>query len=169
MEQASANIEQALTEGNITDSRLGSAAVVNKQLSEAVQALYSEAQSYKSLLIKKHPPTVQGVEWLMQNNDIVIKKTVKRRRLKGPATIYLDEYTLSNRSDQTVLWYAHFHYSAQWVPGRVFIRGRLKTPQEHARGVDADRLDGLNEQQKIAFYLSEINRDQAQRLFFKVK
>ena len=169
LEQASANIEQALTQSNATESSQGSAALVDKQLTEAAQALYQEATRQKLHMIKQRPPTISAVEWLKQNNEIVIKKTVKRRRLKGPATIYLDEYTLSNRSDQTVLWYAHFHYSAQWVPGRVFIRGRLKTPQEHARGVDADSLDGLNEQQKIAFYLSEINRDQAQRLFFKVK
>ncbi|MCF5133713.1 hypothetical protein GIW52_00990, partial [Pseudomonas lactis] len=169
LEQASANIEQALTEGNITDSRLGSAAVVNKQLSEAVQALYSEARSYKSLLIKKHPPTVQGVEWLMQNNEIVIKKTVKRRRIKGPDKDYLDEYTISNRNDRSVLWYAHFHYSTDWVPAKAFLRARLKTPQEHGRGEEADTLNGLSEKQKTAIYLSEINLDQARRLFFNVK
>ncbi|MCK3865171.1 DUF6543 domain-containing protein [Pseudomonas sp. B329] len=169
LEQASANIEQALTQSNSTESNGGSAALVNKQLSEAAQALYQEAARQKLQMIKKRPPTISSVEWLKQNNEIVIKRTVKRRRLKGPVKVYLDEYTLSNRSDKTVLWYAHFHYSAEWVPARAFLRGRLKTPQEHARGVDADSLDGLNEQQKTAFYLSEINRDQAQRLFFKVK
>lgn len=169
LEQASANIEQALTEGNITDSRLGSAAVVNKRLSEAVQALYSEARSYKSLLIRKRPPTVQGVEWLKQNNEIVIKKTVKRRRIKGPGKNYLDEYTISNRNDRSVLWYAHFHYSTDWVPAKAFLRARLKTPQEHGRGEEADTLNGLSEKQKTAIYLSEINLEQARRLFFNVK
>lgn len=169
LEQASANIEQALTQSNATESSQGSAALVDKQLSEAAQALHQEAARQKLQMIKQRPPTISSVEWLKQNNEIVIKKTVKRRRLKGPAKVYLDEYTLSNRSDKTVLWYAHFHYSTEWVPARAFLRGRLKTPQEHARGVDADSLDGLNEQQKTAFYLSEINLDQAQRLFFKVK
>ena len=169
LEQASANIEQALTQSNSTESNGGSAALVNKQLSEAAQALYQEAARQKLQMIKKRPPTISSVEWLKQNNEIVIKRTVKRRRLKGPVKVYLDEYTLSNRSDKTVLWYAHFHYSVEWVPARAFLRGRLKTPQEHAQGADADTLDGLNEQQKTAFYLSEINREQAQRLFFKVK
>ncbi|NCE88672.1 hypothetical protein [Pseudomonas sp. L13] len=169
LEQASANVERALTEENVTDSRLGSAAVVNKQLSDAARALYSEARSYKSLLIKKRPPTVQGVEWLMQNKEIVIKKTAKRRRIKGPEKAYLDEYTLSNRNDRSVLWYAHFHYSTDWVPARAFLRARLKTPQEHARGEEADTLNGLSEKQKTAIYLSEINLEQAQRLFFNVR
>ncbi|KRP47414.1 hypothetical protein SAMN04490190_4063 [Pseudomonas libanensis] len=169
LEQASANIEQALTAGNITDSRQASAAVVNKQLSDAAQGLYSEARRYKSLLIKKHPPTVQGLEWLLQNDEIVIKKTVKRRRLKSPESDYLDEYTISNRNDHSVLWYAHFHYSTDWVRAKSFLRARLKTPQEQARGAQADTLNGLSEKQKTAVYLSEINLEQARRLFFNVK
>lgn len=169
LEQASANIEQALTAGNVTDSRLASAAVVDKQLSDATKVLYTEASRHKSLLLKKRPPTVQALEWLMQNNEIVIKKTMKRRRLKGPDNDYLDEYTISNRSDHSVLWYAHFHYSTDWARARAFLRARLKTPQEQTRGAQADSLNGLSELQKTSVYLSEINLEQARRLFFKIK
>ncbi|WP_438866794.1 hypothetical protein [Pseudomonas sp. L1(2025)] len=169
LEQASANIEEALTVSNVTDSHLASAAVVDKQLSDATQVLYAEARHYKSLLIRKRPPTMAGVEWLMQNNEIVIKKTVKRRRLKGPDNDYLDEYTISNRNDNSVLWYAHFHYSTNWVRAKTFLRARLKTPQEHARGTQSDTLNGLSEKQKTTVYLSEINLEQARRLFFNVK
>lgn len=169
LEQAGVDIEQALTAGNATESSQNSAALVDKQLSDAVRELYSEARRQKALLIKKHPPTVQGLEWLMQHDEVVIKKTVKRRRLKSPENDYLDEYSISNRSDHSVLWYAHFHYSTDWVRAKSFLRARLKTPQEQARGAQADTLNGLSEKQKTAVYLSEINLEQARRLFFNVK
>ncbi|PIB43393.1 hypothetical protein AOA59_15020 [Pseudomonas sp. 2822-15] len=169
LEQASSNIEEALTQGNATESHQTSAALVDKKLNEAAQALYKEASRCKSLLFKKHPPTVHALEWLLKHQEIVIKKTVTRRRLKGPERDYLDEYTIHNREDHSVLWYAHFHYSTDWVPAKAFLRARLKTPQEHARGAQSDTLNGLGEKHKTAVYLSEINLDQARRLFFTVK
>lgn len=169
LEQASSNIKEALTQGNATESHKDSAALVDRKLNEAAQALYKEASRYKSLLFKKHPPTVHALEWLLRNQEVVIKKTVTRRRLKGPEKDYLDEYTIHNREDHSVLWYAHFHYSTDWVPAKAFLRARLKTPQEHARGAESDTLNGLGEKQKTAVYLSDINLDQARRLFFTVK
>ena len=55
------------------------------------------------------------------------------------------------------------------MPAKAFLRARLKTPQEHARGAESDTLNGLGEKQKTAVYLSDINLDQARRLFFTVK
>lgn len=169
LEQASSAIEQALTQVNATEGDQRSAVLVDKQLSDAAQQLYKDAARYKLQMIKQRPPTPRGVQWLKKHNEIVIKKTVKRRRLKGPTKVYLDEYTISDRSDHSVLWYAHFHYSTEWVPAKAFLRARLKTPQEHAQGVDADVLTGLSEPQKTAVYLSEINLEQARQLFFDVK
>ncbi|WP_164566701.1 hypothetical protein, partial [Pseudomonas viridiflava] len=60
LEQASSNIEEALTQGNATESHQTSAALVDKKLNEAAQALYKEASRCKSLLFKKHPPTVHA-------------------------------------------------------------------------------------------------------------
>ncbi|WP_341869391.1 hypothetical protein [Pseudomonas kitaguniensis] len=120
-------------------------------------------------MIMQRAPTLSGVEWLKNNNVITIKKTVKRRRLKSATKDYLDEYTITDETTRTTLWYAHFHYSNASAPADRFLAARLKTPQEHARGMASDDLHGLNAEQRVAFYRSTINLTQARRLFFRAQ
>ncbi|WP_455823254.1 hypothetical protein [Pseudomonas graminis] len=166
LEQADQAIESALTRINATESETTSAAVLGKQLAGAAQALYQKATQYRLLMTKERPPTIEGVEWLKNRNEITIKKTVSRRRLKSARPDYLDEYTITEHATRKVLWYAHLHYSAAWTPAKAFIAARLKTPEEVRRGSAADSTEGLSEQQLAAFYRSEFSMEQAARVFF---
>jgi hypothetical protein len=169
LKNASQTIEQALTNANLTESAdRESASTVAKGLSNAVDKLYEQAHGNMLKMIKEQPPTSSGLEWLNTHDELVIEKTVKRRRLKGPSSIYLDEYTIKERKTQKVLWYAHFHYSASWTKAALFIFARLKTPAEQKLGLAGDIPTGLSDAQLTAFYRGEIGLDQAERLFFSL-
>ena len=166
LEQASSIIEQALTDENATESNSISAARVNKALQVAAQNIYQQATSNMLTLIKEQPPTLSGIEWLKNRQEIKIAKTINRRRLKGGRTRYLDEYTIRDQKSGKDLWYAHFLYSTDWVPAKAFLYGRLKTPKEQSLGLGADSPNGLNAAQQLAYYRSMIGLEQAQTFFF---
>ncbi|AZE75750.1 hypothetical protein C4K00_5569 [Pseudomonas synxantha] len=166
LELAAKAIEEALTQVNATESEQPAAAALGKKLNDAAQALYQQANEQVQTMIKQRPPTFSRVEWLTSRNLVTIKKPAKRRRLKSATKDYLDEYTLTDESTQTVLWYAHFHYSTSDAPLDRFLYARLKTPQEQAQGKAADDVQGLNAQQQVDFYRSTINLAQAKRVFF---
>ncbi|WP_300627418.1 DUF6543 domain-containing protein [Pseudomonas sp.] len=168
LEQAAQDIEEALTQTNATESQQPSASTLGKQLNDAAQALYRQANEQVQKLIKQQPPTLSGVEWLINHKLISIKKTAKRRRLKSATKDYLDEYTLIDDAG-TPLWYAHFHYSTADARADRFLSARLKTPEERALGQAADDLQGLNAEQRVAFYRSTLNLTQARRFFFRTK
>ncbi|MBH3422396.1 hypothetical protein [Pseudomonas gessardii] len=169
LEETNQHIEEALTRSNVTDSQAHPATVLGKQLEKAASDLYDQASGYMTRMIKQHPPTTAGVEWLKDRNLIAIKQSIKRRRLKSREPDYLDEYIITERSTHEVLWYAHFHYSANWTPAKSFLSARLKTTHEYRQGPAADSIKGLDEQQQIAYYRSEINLETAKRLFFDHK
>lgn len=167
LERASSAIDQSLTNANLTESSSIKAASVNKALSTATQNIYTQAHIKMLNMIKEQPPIASSIEWLNNRKKINIKKTVSRRRISRSAKYqYLDEYAISDRVTHKVLWYAHFQYSTSWTPSKSFITARLKTVEEQSRGPAADITEGLNEAQQIAFNRSEINLQQASRLFF---
>ena len=169
LELAEEAIADALTRANATESQEPAAAALGKQLNDAAKALYLQANEHVQKLIKQQSPTIASVEWLNSRHLISIKKPPKRRRLKSATKHYLDEYTLTDESTHTVLWYAHFHYSTSDAPFDRFLSARLKTPQEQAQGQAADEVHRLNAQQQVDFYRSTINLAQAKRLFFPPK
>ena len=167
LERASNAIDRSLTDANLTVSSSIKAASVNKALTTATQNIYTQAHIKMSNMIKEQPPIASSIEWLNNRKKIYIKKTVSRRRSSGISKYqYLDEYTISDRVTHKVLWYAHFQYSTSWTPSKSFITARLKTVEEQIRGSAADITEGMNEAQQIAFNRSEINLEQANRLFF---
>ncbi|ETK24406.1 DUF6543 domain-containing protein [Pseudomonas sp. FH1] len=168
LEQAISTIEQALTQHNITeiDVLSTSASGVTKALDAALIDLNQQSNQLVQRTLKAYPPTVSGLEWLKHHNVITIKKTQARRRIKGAKPDYLDEYTIIDRGNDKVLWYAHFHYSTDWTPDKAYLSARLKTPAEHALGAAADSTKGLDRKQAIAFYRSEISLEKARELFF---
>lgn len=168
LEQASRDIEQALTQKNLAQGDVTLASSVKKSLAEATATLYQQSIENVLRMTKQHPPTPSGVQWLKDRNAISIKKTINRRRIKSATPDYLDEYSITDRSTHKVLWYAHFHYSTDWTTLRSFLSARLKTPQEQSLGATADTIRRLSSAQRVAFHRSEINESQAQTLFFNL-
>lgn len=166
LEQAVDDIDEALTRINATESTEHPAVAMRKKLEDAATTLYEQANQHLRKMIPQQAPTIEGVEWLKNHDLIKIKRTVKRRRLKGSTKDYLDEYTLTDTTTKVVLWYAHFHYPTPESSFGRFLSARLKTPKERDLGSAADDVNGLTTEQRIAFYRSGISLAQAQQWFF---
>lgn len=166
LEQAKGSIEQALKQGKPAQNVVSLASSVKGLLGTATDTLNQQAREHVTRLTKQRPPTPSVMQWLKDRNLITIEKTQKRRRIKSPTPDYLDEYTISEVGTKTVLWYAHFHYSADWTTPRSFVSARLKTPTEKGLGSAADTTSGLTSEERLAFYRSEISEGQAKTLFF---
>lgn len=162
-------IEQALTRSNATESGSRSAANIQKALDESIDSLYQQANTHMLTMLKRQPPTIANLEWLNNQGRIIIEKNVTRRHIKAPQPDFLDEYSISDAKTHQVLWYAHFRYSTSWTPAKAFISARLIASSERIWVPAPEPLQGLDEQQRIAYYRSEINLEQATRLFFNVK
>ena len=168
LEETDQAIEHGLASASLTADQHRAAAILSRKLKEATAELYQEATQHMLRMIREKPPTIAGVDWLLQRHKVTLKKTMSRRRLKSARPDYLDEYTVADRTTHEVLWYAHFHYSTSWTPAKAFISARLKTPAERRLGLAADTVNGLNAQQRLDYYRSEINLEQARRLFFNL-
>lgn len=166
MEQAVTNIEEALTQRNLTESDRPSAATLNRKLNDAVQRLYALGTSTRISMSKQQPPTAARVEWLHSQGAVNIAKVITRRRLKGADKNYLDEYAISDHHTQEVLWYAHFHYESPQAELDHFTAGHLKTRDQQKLGGAIHRT-GLNDRDQIAIYRSEISPQLARSLFFQ--
>ena len=170
LDHASKTIEHALTHHNITenDGLYTSASQVTKELDTALKDLYQQSNQLVQRRLKLHPPTVSGVQWLERHQAITIKKeTAKRRMVSGNPRDFLDEYSITDRSNGTVLWYAHFHYSADWTSDNAYQSARLITPIEQRAGNTAVMPPNLTRAETVAFYRSEISVTQANKLFFQ--
>lgn len=168
LEETDQALEHASSQPQLSTEQQRRAAILSRKLKEATAELYQAANQHMLRMIKDQPPTVAGVEWLQQRREITLYKTTSRRRLKGAKPDFLDEYTIVDHINDEVLWYAHFHYSTSWTPAKAFISARLKTPEERNLGAAADSLNRLNSQQRLDYYRSEINLEQARRLFFNL-
>ncbi|MEO8490014.1 hypothetical protein [Pseudomonas sp.] len=165
LEQAANAIEHTLTLSNDTESETLPASTVKKALVDAVEALYKTSNTCVLSAIKQHPPTAWALDWLQQHEAITLKKTLNRRQ-RGHKAHYVSEYSISDRSTHEVLWYAQFHYSANWTPDKAFLSARLKTVEELRMGAAADVSKGSTSKQRVNFLRSEISQEQAQRVFF---
>ncbi|WP_434579325.1 dermonecrotic toxin domain-containing protein [Pseudomonas sp. Z1-6] len=139
---------------------------LRKQLKLESQALYALEFQTVLNIIKQSPPTMEGVIWLKDRNQITITKQLNRQRRKTPPYGYLDRYQIKDRKTNKTLWFADFRYSTDWVPARTFLSARLKTLEQIDQVVTDASTRELDQRQLIALYRSEIAVDQAQQVFF---
>lgn len=166
LESASNNIEEALTQRNLTESDHASAASTNRKLNEAAQRFYRLGQKIYLEMIKHQPPTAERVEWLHSQGLIHIVKVVSRRALKGPNKDYLDEYEIRDKESGRVLWYAHFHYATRDAALEDFTADHLKTREQQRLG-GAHQRTGPNDWDMIEIHRRKIGNQLAKSLFFE--
>ena len=158
-------IDEALTASNQTVDSKRPTQALGHALSEAATALYAKGTNARIQMIKQQPPTAARVEWLRHKNEVKITQTVKRRRLKGRAKDFLDEYEVRDAKAGKVLWYAHFHYAKGADAVGRFTAAHMKTVRQRRLG-GAFYRQGNSTQDLIAIYRSEISNPLAQSLFF---
>jgi hypothetical protein len=86
--------------------------------------------------------------------------------LKSRKRDYLEEYEVRDHSNQSVLWYAHFHYAEPASPAQTFTAAHLKTVQQRLLGGASESRHANDDLQAISIYRSEISPQLATSLFF---
>ncbi len=166
LQEAADVIEAALTQLNLTESDRPPAAALKKSLADSATRLFKLGKSTRISMTKQQPPTAARVEWLHNENQVTIKKIPGARRpLKGAGKDYLDEWEIRDTEDNSVLWYAHFHYPSREAADEAFTAAHLKTREQQKLGGAFERKTGTDRDQ-IAIYRSEISPALAQSLFF---
>lgn len=156
-------IDQALIASNEPADRVASELV--DALDSAATALDKTGRKTRITLIKQQPPTAAHVQWLKNIGEVKIAKIGLRRRLKGRANDFLDEYEVSDARTGTALWYAHLHYDNAKDPVTASKARHMKTlEQRHLGG--AYELHNLNNQELIAIHRSAMSSKLAEELFF---
>lgn len=101
--------------------------------SNALKTLAVEARSKGYL---KQRPQAFKVDYLWKNKCVDIN--LSKRRVPLKAGDFLDEYTVRDKSkiaqgkpyEETILWYAHFHYPSVDTPVQQSTFGHLKTVED---------------------------------------
>lgn len=169
LNEAANVIEEALTSSNSTDGGPGSAVTVAKQLNDEATRLYGKGHQVRVSMTKLQPPTAGRVQWLHEQGEVNIVKSPGRRLLKSRKKDYLDEYEIRDASDQSVLWYAHFHYGDAAAPVQHFTAAHLKTAEQRHLGGAREARGSNDNLRAISIYRSEISPQLAKALFFARK
>ncbi|WP_338493860.1 hypothetical protein [Pseudomonas trivialis] len=167
LEQASRDIDSALTASNQTESGSPSAALTNHSLDSAVKRLYTEGRRVKLDMLKRRPPTAAHVELLYREKEITINPLPgARSKLAGRHKGYLKEYEILDAQNANALWYAHFHYKDLVSPEESYTAAHLKTKAQRRLGGKYQPPGRGDERDSIAVYRSEISPQLARSLFF---
>ena len=179
MEKVSAAIQKALDQAQGVESnetvelpaaQRRSAEALRLQLEKEASTLYVLGFETVLNVIKRRPPTMSGIIWLKNRNQISITRQKTRQRIKTPPYGYLDRYEIKDLKTNRALWYADFRYSTNWVPAYAFLSGRLKTLEQIDEGISpVVPTKAFNQRQLIDHYRSEIAVDQAKEVFFQKK
>lgn len=162
--EANAAIDEALTASNLTADLKKPTEALGHKLDETAKALVKKGTSTRIRLVKQHPPTAAGVQWLKDQGEVTISQTVTRRPLKKHANDFLDEYKISDAHTGEPVCYAHFHYSSAQAPVAPFPIGHMKTvAQRFMRGAYEPRI--LSNQALIDIHRSSITDTSAKALF----
>ncbi|RON21817.1 hypothetical protein BK660_09560 [Pseudomonas brassicacearum] len=166
LQDAASAIDDALTANNSTEGGPGSAVTLAKQLNDGATRLYNQGRLTRISMTKLQPPTAERVRWLQSEGQVDIVKTPGRRLLKSRKRDFLEEYEVRDHSNQSVLWYAHFHYSEPASPAHTFTAAHLKTVQQRLLGGATESRSANDDLQAISIYRSEISPQLATSLFF---
>lgn len=164
LERAIEQIEDALTQRNLTEIDHPQAAELKRKLNDAVQQFYAQGKSTRIRMIKQQPPVADRVEWLYKQGEITVRKTLTRKRLKR-RNDFLDEYEVLDHKTRAVLWYAHFHYPSAQAEVRDFVAGHFKTVEQQKLG-GAVQYTRLNDKQQIEIERAAIGPSLATEMFF---
>jgi len=164
LREANAAIDEALTASNLTADLKKPTEELGHKLDDAANKLEEKGTSTRIGMVKQQLPTAAGVQWLKDKGEVRIAQTVTRRRLKGQARDFLDEYEVRDAHTNKVLCYAHFHYISAEAPVAPFPVGHMKTVAQRRMG-GAYEPRFLNNQALIDIHRSGISDKSAKALF----
>ncbi|MFK3794965.1 dermonecrotic toxin domain-containing protein [Pseudomonas sp. NPDC088444] len=135
------------------------------KLRAAAARLVAEGRKLRINMIKAQSPTATRLSYLASEQQVDIARYEGRKNMSGSKrNDFLQEYVIRNK-DQTVLWWAHFHYANEDAPNAAFTAAHLKLPSQRLMGYSAQVKAARDNKDVVSIYRSYIGKDVAQRLF----
>lgn len=139
------------------------------RLHTAVDSLVSEGQKVQVRMYKnRNVLDILRLNYLLDHAELTVTKTVDRKPLgKGRTKSFLDVYSIKDRSSQTPLWEAHFHYDNQTSPVLSFQDkgGHLKTLEQSRLGIESQRRDAEAGRPHIGIWRETFDGKTARKIF----
>ncbi|WP_239007546.1 hypothetical protein [Pseudomonas granadensis] len=155
------NLEKAQKDAEITN--------LIERLQSAADALSAQAHAVLVRMYKnKEVLDILRLNWLIDHAELNVRKTVDRKQLgKGKDKSFLDVYSIRDRTDDTPLWEAHFHYDRQDSAPLNFNDkgGHLKTLEQSRRGIESQRRDEQAGLPHAAIWRQTFDGKTAKRIF----
>ncbi|SDQ80229.1 hypothetical protein SAMN05216487_3975 [Pseudomonas sp. UC 17F4] len=117
--------------------------------------------------LKTLPPTATGIDFLQEQNEIVITRLGERTDVSGgKGTDFLQEFSVQDRRGKP-LAYAHFHYSSASSAESNYQAAHLKKPEQRFMGLSGQKVQASRGMPVTAIYRDRISPLLARKLFFK--
>jgi hypothetical protein len=137
-----------------------------EQLRENIERLQGvQRDLLTSLYLTTSHPTATSLRFLVEEQQVTIRRTVQRKGLS--ANDFLDVYEIRRlpkpgRTQGDGLWEAHFHYPEASTPDRGFAKGHLKLWSQRTLGREAQMRAAVSGHDLLAIYRGELRLDQVE-------
>ncbi|MGF6129154.1 hypothetical protein QF019_004382 [Pseudomonas frederiksbergensis] len=138
------------------------------ELRNKARSLEGQATQSRIRLTLAQAPTSDGVQFLLQHQELHVRPIGRRVQLKTGRKNFMQEYALFNRNDQA-LWYAHFHYAELTDDKATFTTAHLKTEAQRFETYESAMAKATNPAQKIQIYHGAINPTLANQYFLPLE
>ncbi|NWB90393.1 dermonecrotic toxin domain-containing protein [Pseudomonas agarici] len=137
------------------------------ELEEAANTLTELGLSLRISLTKQGLPNAAAIEFLMENEQITIRKLGTRRDISGgKGSDFLEEYGIRDKEGHP-LWFAHFHYRTATTPAPDFSKAHLKTRAQRYMGLNFQIAQETAGQKVVPIWRGPIDARTAAAFFLR--
>jgi len=137
-------------------------------LRDKAHLLENEAIQLRTRMTLAQAPTNEGVEYLLQHNELYVRAIGRRVQLKTGRQDFLQEYALLNQQDQP-WWYAHFHYADLMDDKGKSTVAHFKTKEQRFDTYESMLAKAKDPKQKIEIYHAAISESLAKQHFLPLE
>ncbi|MCE0462711.1 dermonecrotic toxin domain-containing protein [Pseudomonas uvaldensis] len=140
-----------------------------KDLRAGARRLRELGRTTRIAMTKAKLPNVGAVEYLLQEQEISIRKAGGRVDISdNKGNDFLQVYEIRERRNNRVLWFAHFHYLKQDAAADAFTKAHLKTYEQGGRGLEFQKAQQKAGQAVERIWRADIGSAAAKALFLSV-
>lgn len=140
-----------------------------EELRAGARRLRELGRTTRIMMTKAKLPNVGAVEYLLQEQEISIRKAGGRVDISdNKGNDFLQVYEIRERRNNRVLWFAHFHYLKQDAAADAFTKAHLKTFEQGGRGLEFQKAQQKAGQAVERIWRADIGSAAAKALFLSV-
>lgn len=138
------------------------------ELREKALVLENKATQLRTRMTLEQAPTSEGVQYLLQRNELSVRAVGQRVQLKTGRRDFMQDYALLNR-ENAPWWYAHFHYAHLADAKADYTTAHLKTREQHLESYESALAKAKDPKQQIEIYRAAISKSLAEQHFLALE